>query len=556
MAATYELKSTTHDGRYLVLKCTQVRNVAKNTSTINWTLTSTGGSVNYYSVGPTTAKINGKTVYSSDRVFYDEQRFPAARGSVSGSTEVQHNSDGSCSIPISIATAIYYYNVTTTSGTWTLEKNPRGATLLTAPHFTDEENPVITYSNPAGDNVDYIEACISNVAGDVLYADYRPIDKVGSSYTFELTDAERNALRWASINSPNLAVKFYVTTTIDDIVYYSVLDKIVTIANANPIIDPVVKDTGGYSTPLTGDANKIIKGFNYMNVVSNAVGVKGATIKSQSIRCGEHVISGGSGGFDNVETNVFEFTATDSRGYTTTKIVTKELIEYIKLTCNLSATNPTTDGEATLKISGNYFNGSFGAVSNTLSVAYRFKENNGAWGEWINVDAPRTNDTYDATINVTGLNYRSAYTFQAKAVDKVAPIESQEKRVKAIPVFDWGEEDFQFNVDVLDKNGGQLGTNMTANDYDAVMSSGKALLESGWVTITPKANEPTAAYITFKRHYKKIPVVLVTASSGVIGTQLLGAATNGMTNDGANIVITRTNTTPTSIYYYVFGEVE
>jgi hypothetical protein len=214
----------------------------------------------------------------------------------------------------------------------------------------------------------------------------------------------------------------------------------------------------------------------------------------------------------------------------------------------------------TLKINGNYFNNTFGAVANTLQVQFRYKAENGEYSDWINaIEAPSiSGNTYETTFEVTGLDYRLAYTLQARAIDKVytGGINSVEKRVKAIPVYDWGENDFQFNVDAFDKNGVKLGAEITTNDYDAAMFSGKALLESGWVTITPTANVPTGAFVTFKRHYNKIPVVLVTASSGVIGTQVLGASTNGITNDGANIVITRTNTTPTTVYYYVFGEVE
>ena len=243
--------------------------------------------------------------------------------------------------------------------------------------------------------------------------------------------------------------------------------------------------------------------------------------------------------------------------YTTTQTIEKELIDYIKLTCNLDVAIPTTDGKTSLNISGNYFNGSFGKVANTLQVQFRYKENNEAYGDWINATATITNNTYNAAVDVTGLNYQSAYTFEARAIDKVNPeILSAAMKVKTIPVFDWGENDFKFNVPVYDKDGAELGTSLTANDYDAVMKSGKALLESGWITITPTANTPTAAYVTFKRHYTKVPVVLVTASSGVIGTQVLGASINGITNDGVNIVVTRINTTPTTIYYYVFGEVD
>jgi hypothetical protein len=457
---------------------------------------------------------------------------------------------------VSLATAIYTSTVTTQSGTWELDSTPRGASLLSAPNFTDEDNPVISYSNPAGDNVTSLQACIAAVGGVTLYAEYRDIDKVGSSYTFNLTNAERNALRWASINSPNLTVIFYVKTVISGNTFYSTLGKIMTITNANPTLNPTVTDVGGTSVALTGDANKIIKGFNYVNVASNAKALKGASIKSQQITSGAAVINRASGSFNNTESADFTFTVTDSRGNTTTQTVTKEVINYIKLTCNLTATTPTTDGKATLKINGHYFNGSFGAVNNVLTVQYRYKENDGAYGDWITVDAPRTNDTYDVTLNLTGLDYRKVYTFQARALDKIGSVESQEKRVKSIPVFDWGENDFQFNVDVFDKNNSKLGSEIIANDYDAVALSGKNLLESGWITITPVANVPTVAAIAYKKYYKKIPVVLVTASSGVIGTQVLGVSTNGISRGGANIVVNRTNSTPTTVYYYIFGEAD
>lgn len=478
----------------------------------------------------------------------------------SGTKRIYHNTEGAKSISVSVNGWLYSYGtVGEGSGKYDLTTIPRQAILTAAPHFTDEDTPTITYSNPAGEAVTSLKACIADANGQNLFAEYRDISKTGTSYTFNLTDAERNALRWASINSPNLTVKFYVTTVMGGVTYYSTLDKIMTITNANPTISPSIKDVGGTSTALTGDENKIIKGFNYIQAAVNATAYKGASIKKQTIECGGVTING-SGAFDNTESATFVVTATDSRGYTTTQTITKTLIDYIKLTCNLIAGKPNAQGEMSIKINGNYFNNTFGAVANTLQVQFRYKAENADYSEWIDADpAPHINgNAYDTTIDITGLDYRLAYTFQARAVDKVntAGVLSAEKRVKAIPVYDWGENDFQFNVDAFDKNGVKLGTEIIANDYDAASLSGKSLLESGWVTITPTANVPTGAFVTFKKHYNKKPVVLVTASSGVIGTQVLGASINGITNDGVNIVCTRTNTTPTTIYYYVFGEVE
>lgn len=477
----------------------------------------------------------------------------------SGTKRIYHNAEGKKNISVSINGWLYSYGtVGEGKNNFDLTDIPRAAKLTAAPHFTDEENPTITYSNPAGEAVTSLKACIADANGQNLFAEYRDIPKTGTSYTFELTDAERNALRWATINSPNLTVKFYVTTVMGGVTYYSTLDKIMTITNAQPTISATIKDMGGTSVALTGDQDKMIKGFNYIQADMIATAYKGASIKKQTIECAGVIINGPSGNFENVESADFIVTATDSRGYTTTQTIKKTLIDYIKLTCNLVAGKPNAQGEMTIRINGNYFNGSFGKEANTLQVQFRYKTDNTDYGEWVDVAEPNiSGNTHDTTVNITGLDYRLAHTFQARAIDKVSlEVLSAEKKVKAIPVYDWGENDFQFNVDAFDKAGVKLGTEIIANDYDAASLSGKSLLESGWVTITPTANVPTGAFVTFKKHYNKKPVVLVTASSGVIGTQVLGASINGITNDGVNIVVTRTNTTPTTVYYYVFGEVE
>lgn len=50
------------------------------------------------------------------------------------------------------------------------------------------------------------------------------------------------------------------------------------------------------------------------------------------------------------------------------------MIPYIELTLDFAVVNVNVDGEATLNIKGNYFNGNFGAASNILGIQYRYKE--------------------------------------------------------------------------------------------------------------------------------------------------------------------------------------
>ena len=86
---------------------------SNNKSTISWTLSSIGGIEVYYSTGATTVKINGTQVYYKDRVNWDEYVFPAAKGSISGTTVINHASDGTASITVELSTAVYIYEVTT-----------------------------------------------------------------------------------------------------------------------------------------------------------------------------------------------------------------------------------------------------------------------------------------------------------------------------------------------------------------------------------------------------------------------------------------------------------
>ena len=527
------------------------QSIENNTSTINWSFVGSGSATSWYNTRNGYVNIDGARRWTQT----SDIQLRNGTTMASGTLTITHNADGKRSFSADGGATIFNYGTYQTgSGSWELPQIPRAATLTTAPNFTDEGNPTITYSNPAGSAVSSLKACIADINGQNLYAEYRDIPLDGTAYTFNLTEQERNNLRWASINSPNLAVKFYVTTTISGNTYYSTLDKIVNIVNANPTIEASAIDVGASSTLLTGDNKTIIKGHNYIEVSQTATSYKGSSIKKQTIVCGGQVIEGASGSLVNVDSGEILFTATDSRGFTTTKTINLKVIDYIKLTCNLTASLPNALGEMTFNVKGNYFNGSFGATDNTLQVFYRIKKEDEAYSDWIELP---TEDGYNITARLTGLDYKAKYTLQAKAKDKVLEVLSAERVIKAIPVFDWSKNDFKFKVDVFDKNNVPLGTELTAKDYEAVFKSGKGLLETGWVTITPSApSTPTGIFLTFKRHYEKIPVVLVTASSGVIGSQVLGVSTNGTTNDGVNIVLNRTNTTPTSIYFYVFGEVE
>lgn len=427
--------------------------IAKNTTTISWKLELIAGSSGYISSSASKAwsvTVNGSTYSGFNTVGIANN---ATKTLASGTTTIGHNADGSKTFSYSFSQQFNInFNGTigtvSGSGTGTLNSIPRQATITAAPHFTDEGNPTITYSNPAGSAVSSLKACIANTSGTVIYATYREISKTGSSYTFNLTAAERETLRKAASNSNTLEVEFAVATVIGGNTYYSVLYRTLTITNATPTLTAEVT-LDADTIALTGNSDTLIRYKSKATANASYAALKGASIKSYAVSCGNKSLSTVPAIFEGVESSLFTFAVTDSRGNTNTKTVTKNLIEYIKLSVNLFANNPTAQGDLDFVISGDYFNGSFGAVANSLTVEYRYKLTSGDYGDWIAATPVLNGSKYEVNLTLTGLDYRKGYTLQARAKDKATGyIESIERTVKTIPVFDWGENDFNFNVPV------------------------------------------------------------------------------------------------------------
>lgn len=452
MASSFWMRSQMIQGRYLSVECTQTRNVVDNTSTIHWTLTAAGGSSSFYTTGPTQLLIGGNLVYYKERVSYATGQFPAAKGSVSGSLTVAHDKNGNADVNVTIYTMIYNGVQETRTENWVLDPNPTFAQLQTAPNFHDEENPVITYTNPAGSNATILQACISLTGAKDDIA-YRDIPKDAGTYTFALTAAERDVLRAAFPDSNSGTVQFCVRSMIGGNTQVSVLTRTFTIKDPAPVIQPTITDSNDATAALTGNRGKLIRYYSSAAVTVGAAAVKKAALKSQKVTCGKKSLTA-DGTVSAVESGTFGFTVTDSRGNTTVKTVSVPFVEYIKPTCNIANSIPGADGKMTLTVTGNYFNGSFGAKSNTLDVQYRYKAAGGSYSAWTNFTKQAiSGNTYTATVSLTGLDYQTTYMIQAWVGDALYPsvnsgVYALEKPVRAAPVFDWSKNDFKVNVPV------------------------------------------------------------------------------------------------------------
>lgn len=93
--------------RKLTLTISERVNQNKNSSYLDWTITSSGHADHYVTTHATTLKINGSTVYSKAYTPYTDHAFPAATGHVSGTIEVPHNANGKKrNVPIVFSTRV------------------------------------------------------------------------------------------------------------------------------------------------------------------------------------------------------------------------------------------------------------------------------------------------------------------------------------------------------------------------------------------------------------------------------------------------------------------
>ncbi len=378
----------------------------------------------------------------------------------SGTQKVTHDADGKKKISYSFSVTdgagkSYTPGNASANGELTLTNIPRKATLLTAPNFSDKDNPTITYSNPAGNAVASLIVGIYNESGNECYVYCREISKTGTSYTFNLTDEERERLRNATSSSNSIPISFYIGTKIDSNSttydwYY--LTRTFSINDADPIITANVIDTNEKTIALTGDNKKLIKYYSNAQATMSAEAQKGAAIDESLyiIRNGNNTGYGTTHTFNNVESNEFTFSAEDSRGNVGTAYVTPTMVDYIKLTCYIANNRPDALGNMTVACSGSYFNDTFGAVANTLTVQYRYAMFGGEFSDWTNMSVTKNGDSYYASANFAIPNFVQTlpYSFETRAIDKLETVTSAESSVKSLPIFHWGENDFVFEVPV------------------------------------------------------------------------------------------------------------
>ncbi len=429
----------------IALKLTEESTDAQaNTSEVSYLFTISNTDNNrfydyYYSWDIT---IGGHTIPIRN-FYFDLRNNHTTQTIASGRITVAHNADGTLDMPYSVsipnikASNQYGPPAMSLSGTWALTTIPR-ASQVRCPSGTIGSAVNVT-----------IEKAETGMTHTLTYA-------FGSLSGTIATKTEQASVAWTipaafyhQIPDATAAVgTVYCTCYRGDTALGTSSCQFYAYASegvAKPSLVASVVDVNPATLAVTGDENILVRYHSIAQAGAVHEAKYGAYITGYTMRHNASTYTTTPVTIEGVENGTFSFAVTDSRGYVTELTQNKSVIPYIKLTCNFAESPMDADGNMQINLWGNCFTGSFGAVNNEITVEYRYRTANSSYGEWQSMPAVIGDNGYTAQINLTGLNYRLAHTFQARVTDKLETAQSANYKVRIIPIFDWGETDFNIN---------------------------------------------------------------------------------------------------------------
>lgn len=427
------------------------QNIGDNYTDINWQVGLNCGGSNWDAWYNNAIKINSLTI-NGDVVHSGTYSNISGSGDhqiASGTKRIYHDNNGNKTFNINLSGWLYDYGNTSGSENFTLNSIPRQANMSGADNFNDEGNPKITYNNPAGNSVTSLQACIS-LTGATDNIAYRDVSKTGTTYTFNLTEAERNVLRTAC-TSNSLTVKFYLKTVIGGNTFFSILDRTMTIINGNPTFSNFTyKDMNSNVTAITGNNQVLVKGLSILQVSISSTNKMIANKKSSAknyIATIDNINKNADYSTSNINIDIgaikssgtkrLNVRAYDSRNNSTLAYKDITVYDYDKPVINASATRLNNFEDLTTISASVDFSPVYAPKNNMgylieeplnsiLNTQYRYREKNGTWTSYQNFTKSFIGNDHENYQDVLlNLDKTKSYEIEIRVRDKFNTIETK-----------------------------------------------------------------------------------------------------------------------------------
>lgn len=411
-------------------------NVANNTSTVSFSFVlspvQSGWDWNISGISYRVT-ING-TSYTGTIRSYNGSNTVTLR---SGSLTIPHNNDGSKSISFSFSVTdnagkTYTPGNASASGSMTLTKIARYPVLTSGTNFTDETNPTLKFTNYGVFNVR-----VKLEAGGNTSLITRDISKNATSYTFNLTEEERNELRALCPNSNSLSVRETVcavngTTEVNA----SYKDYTMTIVNGNPTFsDFTYKDTNTTVTNVTGNDQVLVKGLSTLQATISATNKMVANKKAMAKNYVATIDSANVstdysdsdllinlGTINSIGTQRLNIRAYDSRNNSTLVYKDITVYDYDKPVINATVERLNKfENQTTLKVKGTYSRLTINDTDKNIveTLRYRYRETNGTWSSWKPLTSSISEGNFTCNDVILSLDNTKSFEFEIQAIDKL-----------------------------------------------------------------------------------------------------------------------------------------
>lgn len=506
------------------------QSTGNNTSSVQFRLRSVGSK---WRTTSGTAKFTGAYTDSKSCATYPDY---INDGSTifSISKPVKHNDDGTKSISIGGSVQAYIdgssRTATISNKTATLPKINRLATITSASDFTDEENPTIQFNNPAGFTV-YPYLNFYDEAGTKVYGLYRNSSSATSPYTWNITDAERTAMREATNKQQKYSVSIGVDTYNGSTkLGYNSKSYTMTYVNAEPSQSTTFTETNSkvISVLGTSNANTIIQNVSQIKLTSTPTVKKGATVTKITFEHNGKLTDDPTSPYEQTYipvNNKVKVTITDSRGYSTSTEYTKTMVEYLPIDISSRSfkRQSPTSSNIVLNAEIRYKQTTFASKTNSPTIQWKL----GADGTLKTISSSNyTIDSANNKIIISNLvlenvlSYTTPGEFYLYANDLLTEDKENAFPVpKGIPTFDAGEHDFKVNGELYVANQEGKNKRNVLTEIDTLNANVK---DSGWKNLTLNSTCTTGGY-SGTPQYRKIGnhvyirgSVSVTASSSTL----------------------------------------
>lgn len=414
---TITIPDTGGKNKYLQLTWTATQSVENNTSTISWTLSTSGTYPYWVYYSKTKVVIDGVTVY------WREAKTAQEAGVIASDTvTLTHDSQGDRSFSASISAGIYDHAVNATaSGTWTLNNIPRASTVTaTGMKFGESGTLNITRADPSFK--DGVHWAFGSQIGSIV-ADEDPTSDATVTWTppaslmNEIPNATSGEVQ-IIVHTFNSAGTLIATKT-----------SLITVEVPTSVV-PTASVTRSNTVATFG---VYTQGISKCRVQTTATGAYGSTITAITTTC-EGVSYSGADITTNLLTGSGSVAVTtvvrDSRGRTetvsgsiTVSAYATPAIEFTVHRCDAGGTADEMGSYAKIWIHATGTAIGSGAKANAVTPSLKMRQV--GQSTWTDVSVTATGTAVDKEVDmIIGAADTYSWEFMATSADKVSSISS------------------------------------------------------------------------------------------------------------------------------------